>query len=142
MQDIWRKLNANERMASYGAIAVIVGWLLFAVSAFGFGAGTITLLGAIALLVVYYLKYAPSQASMTWPMPVATIALIVSAIVALLALLGLLGGLGLGLFFYGGLYLVAELIMAVGGVLMVLYTWREYQLAPKAPAPPPPPPAV
>jgi hypothetical protein len=76
---------------------------------------------------------------MTWPMPIATIQVGLSAIVALLAILGLLGGLGLGFFFYGGLYLVAELVMAVGGVVMVLYTWREYQLAPKAPPPPPPP---
>ncbi len=137
IQEMWRKLTANERMAATGAIVVIVAWLVDMVVGFGFGAGTITLLGALALLIIYYLKYAPNQ-SMTWPMPIPTIALGISAIVAILALLGLLAGLGIGLFFYGGLYLIAEIGIVVGAVMMVLGTWREYQLAPKTPVAPPP----
>jgi hypothetical protein len=137
IQEMWRRLSANERTAATGAIVVIVASLIDVVVGFGFDVGTITLLGALAVLVIYYLKYAPNQ-SMTWPMPVATINLGISAIVAILAILGLLAGLG------GGLYLLAKIGIVVGAVLMVLGTWREYQLAPKIPTapPPPPPPAV
>jgi O-antigen/teichoic acid export membrane protein len=139
IQEMWQKLNANERTAATGAIVVIVAWLVAVVSFFGIGAGTITLLGALALLVIYYLKYSPSQ-SMTWPIPIPTITLGISVIIAILAILGLLAGLGLGLLFYGGLYLIGEIGIVVGAVLMVLGTWREYQLAPKTPSAPPPPP--
>lgn len=138
IQEMWQKLNANERLAAWGSIVVIIAWLVDMVVGFGFGAGTITLLGALAVLVIYFLKYSPNQ-SMTWPMPIPTITLGISAIVAILAILGLLAGLGIGLFFYGGLYLIAEIGIVVGAVMMVMGTWREYQLAPKTPAAPPPP---
>src|SRR5919201_329024 len=89
VQEIWNKFNANERLASIGAIVVIVSWLLGILTAYGFATSTLTLLGAIAVLVIYYLKYAPSQ-NINWPAPIPTIVLVVSAIAALVAVVNAL----------------------------------------------------
>jgi hypothetical protein len=149
VQEWWRKLNANERFAAQGAIVVFIASLL--------GGGWISLLGAAAVLVIYWLKYAPNQ-SITWPAPIPLITLAISGIVGLLALVGVLGLLGIGgVFgafggFLGGLYilvLAGVIATAIGAALMVLGTWREYQALPKTtssapPAPPsaPPPPST
>lgn len=130
VQEWWKKLNANERMAATGAIVVLIASLL--------GGGWISLLGAIAVLVIYWLKYAPSQ-SITWPAPIQLITLGISAIIGVLALIGLLGLLGLGglgMFggFFGGLYIVflaGVIATAIGAGMMLLGTWREYQAMPK-----------
>jgi predicted lipid-binding transport protein (Tim44 family) len=141
VQEWWRKLNANERFAAQGAIVVFIASLI--------GGGWISLLGAAAVLVIYWLKYAPNQ-SITWPAPVPLITLAISGIVGLLALVGLLGLLGFGGVFgafgglFGGMYilfLAGTIATVIGAALMVLGTWREYQALPKTtpPAPPAPP---
>jgi hypothetical protein len=151
-QEMWQKLNANERLAAQGGGVVVVGWVLgLVLNRFGFGADGFALIGAIVLFVLYYLKYAPNQ-TMTWPAPLQTIALVVSALVALSALASVAT---IGLFL--GLGLIASIVTLVGGVMMLLGTWRDYQAMPKTPsappptapptappptAPPPPPPAV
>ena len=61
VQEIWQKFNANERMAAIGAGIVVVAWIIGIASPYGIGASTVALLGAIALLAVLYLKYAPNQ---------------------------------------------------------------------------------
>jgi hypothetical protein len=140
IQEIWRKLNANERLVGWGAIVVLISWLVGLVS----GGGGWSVLAAIVVLVIYYLKYTPSQ-SITWPAPIPTIVLVVSgisalfAILAVLSLLSLFGAFGslFGGFFIG--YLVAGIGNAVGAAMMALGAWREYQAMPKASAPPPPP---
>jgi hypothetical protein len=125
---MWGKLNANERLAATGAVVVLIAWLVGIVTGYGFGVGTIPLLAAIGLLVVYYLKYAPNQ-TVNWPMPIPTIALGISAIAALLAILTLLQWIGfLGTFagFFAGV-LLSIVVSAVGTGLMAYGTWKEYQ---------------
>lgn len=141
IQEMWNKLNANERLVSYGAIVVIVAWLIGAASGGGINLG---FLFALAVLVIYYLKYSPNQ-TITWPMPIQTLILIGSAIAALFAILALLtilswfGILGfLGGFFLGAL--LAVIANAIGSVMMLMGSWREYQAMPKTPAAPPPAP--
>jgi hypothetical protein len=139
VQEIWQKLNANERLAAIGAIVVLIAWLVGIVSAYGIGAGTISFLGAIAVLAIYYLKYAPNQ-NINWPAPIPTIVLGISAIVALLALLD-----GLRLLSILSLLSVTATLAVVGTVvgalIMVWGAWQEYQAMPKTtpPAPPTPP---
>jgi hypothetical protein len=140
-QEMWQKLNANERLVSYGAIIVLVAWLVGLIGGGGFGYGIIT---AIIVLVIYWLKYAPNQ-NVTWPLPVPTLVLLITGISAVLVVLTLLPVLGLGLFFYGGLWFIAFLADVVGVLVMAYGAWREYQAVPKtpsAPPPPPPPPAA
>lgn len=141
VQEWWRKLNANERFAAQGAIVVFIASLL--------GGGWISLFGAAAVLVIYWLKYAPNQ-SIAWPAPIPLITLAISGIVGLLALVGLLGLLGLGGLFgafggvFGGMYIVflaGTIATAIGAALMVLGTWREYQALPKTTPPRTTPPA-
>jgi hypothetical protein len=146
VQEVWNKLNSRERLTAIGAGVVILGWLV-SIAGYGIGAGTVSLLGAIAVLVVLFLKYSPSQ-SITWPAPISTIVLGISGVVALLAALDVLTSLRwIGLFGFGvGLF--ALILEAVGAALMVWGAWQEYQAtastraaAPAAPAAPAVPPA-
>lgn len=131
----FNKLNANERLVAIGAAIIIISWLVGMVGSFGVGTSVVSLLGAIAVLVIYYLKYSPTQ-TMTWPMPVQTIVLGISAVVAILAVLGavqLLGLLsGLSLF---GLFFLSVIGTTVGAVLMAWGAWQEYQAMPKTTPP-------
>lgn len=151
VQTWWQRLNANERMAATGAVIV------FVVSLLGFG--WLALIGSAAVLAVYWLKYQPNQ-STNWPAPVELITLVISAIIGVSALMGLLAlisfsGIGFGILgfgiggLFGGIYLLAlasVIALAVGAGMMVLGTWREYQVMPKvgqppSSTPPPPPPS-
>ena len=153
VQTWWQKLSANERMAATGAAVVFVLSLL--------GGGWIALIGAGAVIVIYWLKYSPNQ--ITWPAPIQLINLVIAGIIGLFAVIGLLFVLGIGSFgfglvgltggFLGGVYaiaVVAAIAYAVGAGMMVLGTWREYQAmpttapptTPSTPSPPPPPPAA
>jgi len=128
IQAMWAKLNANERLVSYGAIAVLVSVLLGAGAGGGIGYGFIT---AILVLVIYYLKYSPTS-NITWPAPVPTIVLIITGISALFAVLTVLPLLGaLGLFGYGGLWVIGFLLDVVGVLVMAYGAWREYQASAK-----------
>jgi hypothetical protein len=152
VQTWWPKLNANERMAATGAVVVFIVSLL--------SGGWIAVIGAGAVLAIYWLKYSPNQ--ITWPAPIELINLVISGILGVLALVGVLAliglsGLGFGLFgvgggFFGAFWLIVLAIaiaFIVGAGMMVLGTWREYQAMPKsatpttsaAPSTPPPPPA-
>ena len=148
IQDIWGKFNARERLTAWGALAIAIGWIIGLTASYGIGGGGLSLIGAIAVLVILYLKYAPNQ-TITWPAPVATIILVISAIVAigalltLLDMLRLLGLVGYG-FFAGAI--LAGVVTAVGAVLMLWGAWQEYQLTAAAPRPstgaPPPAPSA
>lgn len=137
----WSKLNGNEKMVGYGAIIILVGWLLGIVTGGGFGASW-SFVAAIVVLVIYYLKYSPTS-NIAWPMPVQTIVLIIAGLAALGAVLALLTALSFLSIFAGFLlgYLLAVVVNAIGAVMMAMYAWREYQAMPKAtpPAPPAPP---
>ena len=140
IQEIWNKLNPRERLTTWGTLAVVVGWIIGLTASYGIGGGGLALIGAIAVLVIFYLKYAPGQ-TVAWPAPVATIVLVISAIVAigaLLTLLNMLQLLGLaGYGFFAGAIL-AGIVTAAGAVLMLWGAWQEYQLTAAAPAPTPP----
>lgn len=153
VQGLWNKLNPRERLTVWGALGVAVGWIIGLIGSYGFGGNTLALVGAIAAVVVLYLKYSPTQ-SITWPAPVSTIVLGISAFVALLGLLALLGILQLlGLAgAFGGFFaaaILAGIVTAAGAGVMLWGAWQEYQVSRPAtttgPAgsvtPPPVPPA-
>jgi multisubunit Na+/H+ antiporter MnhG subunit len=133
--EFWNKLNAKERLAGIGAIVIIVSWLVGIASGVGFGS-SIALIGAIIVLVIYYLKYSPTQ-NVNWPSPVPTIVLIVSGIVAILAILGALSILSfLGAFAtYSILYTISVIGTVVGALIMVWGAWQDYQAMPKSTPP-------
>jgi hypothetical protein len=132
----FNKLNANERLVAIGAVIVGISWIVGAAGAFGLGSGILSLLGAIAVLAIYYIKYSPTQ-TMTWPMPVQTIVLGISGVMALLAVLGLVGWLGVLGGFGFGLYFLSVIGGAVGSVIMAWGAWQEYQAMPKTTPPSP-----
>ena len=141
IQAFWNKLNANEKIVMYGAIIAVVAFLVGVVGG-GFGTGTLDLVAAIAIAVIYWLKYSPSK--ITWPAPVQTIVLVIAGISAIFAILAVLGWIG---FFGFGLYGIAIILNAVGCGIMAYGAWKEYQAMPKTAPPsttgttPPPPPA-
>jgi hypothetical protein len=150
LQEVWNKLNSRERLTAIGALVVALSWIV-SLAGYGVSAGTISLLGAIAVLVVFYLKYNPNQ-SVTWPAPIPTIVLAISGVVALLAAIDVLTSLRyLGLFGFG-VGIVALILEAVGAALMIWGAWQEYQLTKSAttstpassatPPPAAPPPAA
>ena len=143
------KLNSNEKLAVYGAVAAIVGALL----SFG-GGGTFTLLTGVAMLIIVFLpQFSPST---TLPGSKGSLMLVVGGIAGIAALLSLLAILTvLGAFaLYGGLWFVGLLLSTAGGLLMGWASWREFQAEggkfnlgttssapPAPPAPPAAPPA-
>lgn len=132
----WKKLNGNEKMVMYGAIIVVIAFVLSFADRFGYGGyGTYDLVTAIAIVVLYWLKYAPSQ-SIKWPVPIQTIVLAIAGISAIFAVLTLL----LVLSIVGSLSGIVAIINAVGCGMMAYFAWKEYQALPKATTPPPPPP--
>ena len=139
----WNKLNANEKLVMYGVIAVVIAFLVGAVAGGYFGGtGSFGLVGAIAIGVIYWLKYSPNK--IAWPAPVQTIVLVIAGISAIFALLSLLGWLGAIGFFGIGLFTIAVIINAIGCGLMAYGAWKEYQAMPKTTTTPPPaaPPAA
>jgi hypothetical protein len=131
--EFWNKLNANERLVGIGAIVVIVGYIVSLLGTSGFvGGSTLALVGAIVVLVIYFLKYSPTQ-NITWPAPIPTVVLVISGIVALLTILTGLGSLG----FLGGLgmYAIGNIVSLIGGLVMVWGAWQDYQTMPKSTPP-------
>jgi hypothetical protein len=151
IQEIWNKFNPRERLSGIGAGLIILGWIV-SLASYGVGAGTVALLGAIAVLVILYLKYAPNQ-NINWPAPTSLLILGISAVVGLLVLLDLLRVLGV-LSFFGATAIVAILLEVAGSAIMLWGAWQEYQIVKPAmpnfgstttpPAPPAatPPPAT
>jgi hypothetical protein len=135
------KLNANEKLATYGAVGAIVGALL----SFG-GGGTFTLLTGVAMLIIIFLpQFSPNT---TLPGSKGSLMLVVggiagiAALLALLAILTVLGAFAL----YGGVWFIGLLLSTAGGLLMGWASWREFQaeggkfnLGMASPAPPAPP---
>src|SRR6185503_8407703 len=120
-QQFMTRLNANEKQVIYGAIVVVVAFVLSAVSGFGFlGSGSGDLAAAVAIAVIYWLKYQPNP--INWPVPPQTIVLAIAAIAAFFAVLAVVGWLA----FIGiSLYSLGIILNAVGCVVMVLGAWNE-----------------
>jgi hypothetical protein len=136
------KLNSNEKLAVYGAVAAIVGALL----SFG-GGGTFTLLTGVAMLIIVFLpQFSPST---TLPGSKGSLMLVVggvaglAALLSLLAILSFFGAVG-GI--YGGTWLIGLLLSTAGGLLMGWASWQEFKaeggkfnLGTASSAPPAPP---
>jgi hypothetical protein len=137
-QQFMNKLNANEKQVIYGAIIVVIAYILGAVSGFGYlGSGSGDLVAAVAIAVIYWLKNQPNP--INWPVPPQTIVLAIAAISAFFAILAVVAWLA----FIGiSLYSLAVVLNAIGCAVMAYGAWNEYQAMPKATAPPPPPPAA
>lgn len=133
----WKKLNKNEKMVMYGAIIVVVAFLIGIAGSYGFGSSSTNLVAAIAITVLYWLKYSPTQ--IKWPVALELIVLVIAGIAALFAILAAIGALSF--LFAFGLAGIAVLVNAVGCGVMAYFAWLEYQAMPKAapPAPPAPP---
>lgn len=126
LQDIWNKLNPRERLSTIGAGLIILGWIVGLTTLYGIGASAISLLGAIAVLVIFYLKYA--NPSMVWPAPVSLIVIAISGVVALLELLHLVQWIGYAGLPGAGLLIVALLLSVAGAAVMLWGAWQEYQI--------------
>lgn len=138
VQEFWKKLNSNEKMVMYGAAIVVVAFLVGIVGSYGFGSASTDLIAAIAIAVIYWLKYSPNK--INWPAPVPTIVLVIAGIAAIFAILAALGAVGL--LFGFGLFGISLIINAVGCAVMAWFAYKEYQAMPKVPAPPSTPPAA
>lgn len=134
----WNQLTPNEKIVGYGIGLTVLSWIVGLVGGLGFGGGA--LIPAIVIGVIYWLKY-NSKTPINWPIPVATLVLIIAGIEALLTLIALPGILfWLGVSIIAGL---ALLINAVGAGVMAYGAWKEYQAMPRtAPPAPPAPPAA
>jgi hypothetical protein len=150
IQEVWNKLNPRERLTAIGAGLVLLAWLV-GIVARGFGVNSLGLLGAIAIIVVLFLKYAPNM-NITWPIPVPLITLGISVIVALLAVLTLIDWLGY-IELLSATAIISFALYVIGAIVMLWGSWQEYQVEkPAMPnfsgssasssTPPPPPPAT
>jgi hypothetical protein len=149
IQEVWNKLNPRERLTAIGAGLVLLAWLV-GIVARGFGVNSLGLLGAIAIIVVLFLKYAPNM-NITWPIPVPLITLGISVIVALLAVLTLIDWLGY-IELLSATAIISFALYVIGAIVMLWGSWQEYQVEkPAMPnfsgssassSTPPPPPAA
>ncbi len=131
LQDVWNKLNPRERLSAIGAGLIILGFIV-SLTSYGVGAGSVALIGAIAVLGILYVKYAPNM-NVTWPAPAPLLILGISGIVALLVLLDLLRVIGV-LSFFGATAILAILLEVAGAAVMAWGAWQEYQVV-KPPMP-------
>jgi hypothetical protein len=141
------KLNQNEKLAVYGAIASVVGPIL-ATAGFGFGVGFFTLLLALAMLAIVFLPQWSPQT--TLPGSKGSLMVIVGGIAALSAAFALIGSIGyLSAFGSNVVFVIGWLIGIGGGLLMGWAGWQEFQAeggklqigTPAGATPPPTPPA-
>ena len=133
-QQFMSRLNANEKQVIYGAIIVVVAFVLGAVGSAGyFGSGSGDIAAAVAIAVIYWLKYQPNP--IKWPLPPQTLVVAIAGVAAFFAVLAVFGWIA----FIGiSLYSLAIILNAIGCGVMAYAAWNEYQAMPKA-APPAPP---
>jgi len=125
VQEMWGKLNANERLSAYGGVVLIVVALIGYVLSWSDGP-TLAVLVGIAVLAILYIKHAPNM-SVTWPLPVATILLGIGGITTILLALNLLRYLR----FLIGVDAIVLLGLPAGAALVAWGAWQEYQAAAK-----------
>lgn len=127
VQEVWNKLNPRERFTTFGVGMVVVGFLL-SVLDYSAGGTTLSLLAALAVLVVFYLKYSPNS-NVNWPAPVPTIVLGLSVVALIAAALEVLRWISFILNNLIGLWSFGTIIILVGTIVMVWQSWLEYQAA-------------
>lgn len=127
VQEVWNKLNPRERFTTFGVGMVVVGFLL-SVLDYSAGGTTLSLLAALGVLVVLYLKYSPNS-NVNWPAPVSTIVLGLSVVALIAAALEVLRWVSFILNNLLGLWSFGTIIILVGTIVMVWQSWLEYQAA-------------
>ena len=119
------KLDSNEKLAVYGAIASIVGPVLASLG-YGFGVGWFTLILAIAMLLIVFLPQISPQTNLPGSkgslMVVVGLVAGVSAFLALISSIGILGALGANAFF-----VIGWLVGIAGGLIMGYAGWLAFQ---------------
>ena len=149
LKELWAKVSPSEKFVAYGAVAVVVGWILgqvlgsstigggsvggynipgYTINYFGWGnAGfleLVALVAAIVVGVVLYLKNAPNM-NITWPLPVVQILLgaaVVSLAGGVLAtLIQITNGGNPPILMY-----VADVVVVVGGAAMAWFSYQEF----------------
>jgi hypothetical protein len=127
VQEVWNRLNPRERFTTFGVGLVVVGFLL-SVLDYSAGGTTLSLLAALGVLVVFYIKYSPNS-NVNWPAPVPTIVLGLSVVALIAAALEFLRWISFILNNLFGLYSFGTIIILVGTIVMVWQSWIEYQAA-------------
>ena len=140
-------MNANQKFVVYGAVGVLVGWLVgqfiatTSVGLGGFGSysiswfsegtpGLFAILGlvlAVVAVVALYLKVAPTM-NITWPMPFAQILLgICGATLACGALVVLFQFMRTGGINGAPItLLIADILFVGGGAVMAWFSYQDY----------------
>ena len=118
------KLSSNEKLATYGAVAVIVGGLVGIGTA---GLGIVSVLAAVGMLAVVFLPQLSPGTNL--PGSRGTLMLVLGGIAAVILVLGLLSVIGaIGfLMQYAIFNTLFYLIAVAGGVLMAWAGWQEFQ---------------
>jgi len=114
------KLSQNEKLATYGAIAVVVGGLV----GYSYGLTILAVLAAVAMLVIVFLPQ--MSAGTKLPGSKGSLMLIaggVAGVVLVLALLLYIGTIFTAFNFRDLFFLVA----VAGGVVMAWAGWQEFQ---------------
>jgi hypothetical protein len=115
------KLNQNEKLALYGAIALIVGGIV----GFAYGLTTLGILAAIAMLVLIFLpQLAPTTAL---PGSRGSLMVAIGAVAGVAMALAFLSALAGALLVRFGLGDIFFLVAVVGGLVMAWAGWQEFQ---------------
>jgi hypothetical protein len=149
LNELWAKVSARERFIVYGAVAVLVGWIVgeflatvnlcagFNIGSCSFSywaagnSGTFGILGlvlAIAAVVVIYLKIAPNM-NINWPMPVAQILLGICGAAVVCGVLVVLMQVSYGLSGAPAMMWIADVIFVGGAAVMAWFAYQEYLTA-------------
>jgi len=115
------KLGQNEKLALYGAVALIVGGVV----GWAYGLTTLGLLAAIAMLVIIFLPQL--SPSMSLPGSHGSLMVAVGGVAGVAMALAFLSALAGALLIRFDLRDVFFLIAVVGGLLMAWAGWQEFQ---------------
>jgi hypothetical protein len=151
VQEIWAKISARERLIVYGAVAVLVGWIvgefiatISPCAGTGFNCGTYSyftagnaglfallgLVGAVVAVVILYLKVAPNM-NIAWPLPVAALLFYICAATVICGVLVVLMQVSYGLGAAPVTMWIADVIFVGGGAAMAYISYQEWLAAGK-----------
>lgn len=114
------KLGQNEKLATYGAIAVIVGGLV----GYSYGLTILAVLAAVAMLIIVFLPQMSAGTSL--PGSKGSLMLIAGGVAGVVLVLALLLYVGT-IFTAFNLRDLFFLIAVAGGVVMAWAGWQEFQ---------------
>lgn len=115
------KLGQNQKLATYGAAAIIIGGVV----GYGYGLTALGMLTAIAMLAVVFLPQLASGIAL--PGSRGSLMLAVGGLAGVVMLLALLQAVGGVLFVNTNLRDLFFLVAVAGGLLMAWAGWQEFQ---------------